>query len=165
MVSLDVLDITVHGEPTRKGHSQVISQRAVLASLVGQVVDQLAVLAIFAGQDVLQLEYGGIDGDASVALENFGDRTEDLVTNDHVLALPFENEPAATSKLFRASRKLTVFGALRGLKLEFGGFGSHGGIVLVEVWLLRQPRDRWGFRVWSLVQKTEGIREKLRNKW
>lgn len=142
MVPLDVLDIAVHGKPTRKRHSQVISQGAVLASLVGQVVDELAVLAIFASQDILELENGCVDGDATVTLEDFGDRTEDLVTNDHVLALPFENEPAATSTSFCASSGLTIFGALGGLELEFGCLGSHGGIVLVEVWLWCQPRGR-----------------------
>lgn len=111
MVSLDRLDARVHGEPSGEGYSQVVAPRegelvsatlhvvkewiegtiqgTDLTPLVRQVVDELAVLAIFASQNFPQLEDGSVDRDAAVASENFGDRAEDLVADDHVLALPY----------------------------------------------------------------------------
>jgi len=109
VVALDVLDGSVHGEPSGEGDGQVVTQRAQLSTLVGEVVDELAVLTVLAREDLLELEdrtvgsvesacrtrhcflpahNSRIDSDSTVTLEDVGDGAEDLVADDHVLALP-----------------------------------------------------------------------------
>ncbi|KAI6766463.1 hypothetical protein HG531_011685 [Fusarium graminearum] len=88
VVSLDVLDLLVHGEEAGEGDGQVISQGADLTTLVGEIVDELAVLSIFAGENLSKLEDRGINCDSAVALENLGNGVEDVITNDHILSLP-----------------------------------------------------------------------------
>ena len=39
-------------------------------------------------QNLLQLEDGSVDCDCAVALDNLGNRAEDALSNDHVLAIP-----------------------------------------------------------------------------
>jgi hypothetical protein len=89
VISLDVLDLLVHGEEAGEGDCQVISQRADLTTLIGKIIDELAVLSIFTSEDLSELENRSIDCDSAVTLEDLGDGVEDVVTNDHVLSLPF----------------------------------------------------------------------------
>lgn len=108
VIALDVLDGSVHGEPSGEGDGQIVTQRAQLSTLVGQIVDELAVLAVLARENLLELEYGTVRGRVStldawlsptaldsrinshstVAFEDIGDGAEDFVADDHILALP-----------------------------------------------------------------------------
>ncbi|KAI6772576.1 hypothetical protein HG530_003534 [Fusarium avenaceum] len=91
VISLDVLDLLVHGEEAGERDCQVISQRADLTTLIGKIIDELAVLSIFTREDLSELENRSVDCDSAVTLEDLGDGVEDVVTNDHVLSLPFED--------------------------------------------------------------------------
>lgn len=72
---------------TRKGNRQIVSQRAKLATLVGQVVDQLRVLTILSCEDLLKLEDWCIDRNSAVALEDFFDCGSKALASEAFLAV------------------------------------------------------------------------------
>jgi hypothetical protein len=88
LVALEALHTWVHGEPSCKRDSEIVTQRAELPTLILQVVDQLRVLPIFAAEDLLQLEDGRVERRGPVALEDVRHRLEEAVAKGSVFASP-----------------------------------------------------------------------------
>ena len=87
VVSLYGADTVCRHKPC-KWHSQVVSQRSQLTTLVLQVVDQLRILTVLTGQDLSELKNRCVECLTTVLLEHITESRENGFSQDHVLVSP-----------------------------------------------------------------------------
>ena len=72
-------------------------------------------LSLVPRQNLLQLKDGGVDCDCAVALQNLGNRAEDALSDDHVLAIPLLGAQT-DGILFSSKTGVSIVAALWRLK-------------------------------------------------
>lgn len=83
--SFNFLNVSVHSHEPCKRHSQVISQRTFLSTLIFKIINKLGILSIFSCQNFFEFKYWCVDLDSSMLFENLNNSIDDFSSNSHLI--------------------------------------------------------------------------------
>ena len=85
MESLYFLDIGVVGHEPGEGNSEIVSQTALLATLVLQIVDKFGVFSVFTSENLFEFKDRSVNLDPTMLLKNFNNCINDFPPNGHLV--------------------------------------------------------------------------------